>query len=174
MTIEEHYNAIAPKLTSYLVGVGTDYHAACDIVQETFLRLWKKRDELMDDPAQVSGYVYTIARHLRADRLRRQSRETLQEEITDEDAGAVMPSDTSATDAAYLRRRLNDALAQLPPLVREAFSLFQISECDGEPREGPRAPREGETSRTSRGCRVGARNSISFFPLRAGERWGII
>ena len=128
MTIEEHYNAIAPKLTSYLVGAGTDYHAACDIVQETFLRLWKKRDELLDDPAQVSGYVYTIARHLRADRLRKQARETLQEEITDEDAGAVMPSDSSSSDAAYLRRRLNAALAQLPPLVREAFSLFQISE----------------------------------------------
>ena len=128
MTIEEHSHAIAPKLTSYLVGAGTDYHAACDIVQETFLRLWKKRDELQEDPAQVSGYVYTIARHLRADRLRKQAHETLQEEITDEDAGAVMPSDTSATDAAYLRRRLNDALAQLPPLVREAFSLFQISE----------------------------------------------
>ena len=128
MTIEEHYNAIAPKLPSYLVGVGPDYHAASDSVQETFLRRWKKRDELLADPAQVSAYVYTTARHLRADRLRRQSRETLQEEITDEDAGAVMPSDTSATDAAYLRRRLNAALAQLPPLVREAFSLFQISE----------------------------------------------
>ena len=128
MTIEEHYNAIAPKLTSYLVGAGTDYHAACDIVQETFLRLWKKRDELQEDPAQVSGYVYTIARHLRADRLRKQARETLQEEITDEDAGAVMPSDSSSSDTAYLRRRLNAALAQLPPLVREAFSLFQVSE----------------------------------------------
>ena len=128
MTIEEHYNAIAPKLTNYLVGVGADYHAACDIVQETFLRLWKKRDELLDDPAQVSGYVYTIARHLWMDRLRKQARETLQEEIKDEDAGAVMPSDSSPSDARYLRRRLNDALAQLPPLVREAFSLFQISE----------------------------------------------
>ena len=128
MTIEEHYNAIAPKLTNYLVGVGADYHAACDIVQETFLRLWKKRDELLDDPAQVSGYVYTIARHLWTDRLRKQARETLQEEIKDEDAGAVMPSDSSPSDARYLRRRLNDALAQLPPLVREAFSLFQISE----------------------------------------------
>ena len=128
MTIEEHYNAIAPKLTSYLVGAGTDYHAACDIVQETFLRLWKKRNELQEDPAQVSGYVYTIARHLRADRLRKQARETLQEEITDEDAGAVMPSDSSSSDTAYLRRRLNAALAQLPPLVREAFSLFQVSE----------------------------------------------
>ena len=128
MTIEEHYNALAPKLTSYLVGAGTDYHAACDIVQETFLRLWKKRNELQEDPAQVSGYVYTIARHLRADRLRKQARETLQEEITDEDAGAVMPSDSSSSDTAYLRRRLNAALAQLPPLVREAFSLFQVSE----------------------------------------------
>ena len=128
MTIEEHYHAIAPKLTSYLMGTGTDYHAACDIVQETFLRLWKKRDELLEDPAQVSGYVYTVARHLRADRLRKQARETLQEEITDEDAGAVMPSESSASDIEYLRRRLNAALAQLPPLVREAFSLFQISE----------------------------------------------
>ena len=128
MTIEEHYNAIAPKLTSYLVGTGADYHAACDIVQETFLRLWKKRDELLDDPAQVSGYVYTIARHLWTDRLRKQSRETLQDEIKDEDAGAVMPSASIATDIPYLRRRLNAALAQLPPLVREAFSLFQISE----------------------------------------------
>ena len=128
MTIEEHYNAIAPKLTNYLVGVGVDYHAAWDIVQETFLRLWKKRDTLLDDPAQVSGYVYTIARHLWSDRLRKQSRETLQDEIKDEDAGAVMPPDTSASDAAYLRRRLNAALAELPPLVREAFSLFQISE----------------------------------------------
>ena len=128
MTIEEHYNSIAPKLTSYFVGSGTDYHAACDIVQETFLRLWKKRDELLEDPAQVSGYVYTIARHLRADRIRKQSRETLQEEITDEAAGAIMPSDSSPSDATYLRRRLNAALAQLPPLVREAFSLFQISE----------------------------------------------
>ena len=128
MAIEELYNAIAPKLTSYLVAAGTDYHAACDIVQETFLRLWKKRDELLDDPSQVSWYVYTIARHLWTDRLRKQSRETLQEEITDEDAGAVMPSASSASDIPYLRRRLNDALAQLPPLVREAFSLFQISE----------------------------------------------
>ena len=128
MTIEEHYNAIAPKLTSYLVGSGTDYHAACDIVQETFLRLWKKRDELLDDPSQVSGYVYTIARNLRADRMRKLSRETLQDEIKDEDAGAVMPPDSSASDTAYLRRRLNEALAQLPPLVREAFTLFQVSE----------------------------------------------
>ena len=128
MAIEELYNAIAPKLTSYLVAAGTDYHAACDIVQETFLRLWKKRDELLEDPAQVSGYVYTVARHLRTDRLRKQARETLQDEIRDEDAGAVMPPDMSASDAAFLRHRLNAALAQLPPLVREAFSLFQISE----------------------------------------------
>ena len=128
MTIEEHYNAIAPKLTSYLVGTGTDYHAACDIVQETFLRLWRKRDELLEDPSQVSGYVYTIARNLRADRLRRQARETLQEEITDEDAGAVMPSDASATDVPYLRRRLNAALAQLPPLVREIARITGATE----------------------------------------------
>ena len=55
MTIEEHYNAIAPKLTSYLVGTGTDYHAACDIVQETFLRLWKSATSSWTTPPRSAA-----------------------------------------------------------------------------------------------------------------------
>lgn len=128
MTIEEHYRVIAPKLTNYLVASGTAYATACDIVQETFLRIWKRRDELLDDPAQVSGFVYTIARNLRNDLVRKARREMLQDEIRDEDAGSYEAEVGCADESVRLRRRLNAALAQVSPLLREAFLLFQVSE----------------------------------------------
>ena len=65
MTIEEHYKTLAPKLTNWLVSTGSPYHEACDIVQNTFLKIWKMRDDLQDNDTAVSGLVFTIARNLR-------------------------------------------------------------------------------------------------------------
>lgn len=127
MNIEAHYNAIAPKLTNYLVANGVGYAQSCDIVQETFLRIWKMRETVVDDPEQISGLAYTIARNLRTDNYRKSSRETLQEEIKDEDAGTVGPA-ASPSDAAYIRGRIVKALSELPPLLREAYTMFQIQE----------------------------------------------
>lgn len=129
MTVEEHYTRIAPKLTNYLVASGMGYQAACDVVQETFLRVWKRRDELMDDESQVSGFVFTIARNLRTDLARKNGRLTLQEEITDADVSeTVAPARPmeEREENAVLRQRLNAALDKLPPLLKEAFLLFQL------------------------------------------------
>ena len=125
--ITKHYNAIAPKLTNYLAANGLDYHTACDIVQETFRRMWKMRDDIVDDDAQISGLAYTIARNLRTSHYRADKHIVFQEEIRDEDAGSTGPA-ASPSDAEYLRGRINAALAKLPPLLREAYTLFQISE----------------------------------------------
>lgn len=127
MDIERLYNTIAPRLTNYLVANGVSYASACDIVQETFVRIWKRRDELVDDESQISGLAYTIARNLRTDQYRKASHESLQEEITDEDAGTVQPA-ASPSDRDYMRKRVIEALAQLPPLLREAYTLFQFQE----------------------------------------------
>ncbi len=124
---EEHYAAIAPKLTNWLVANGCNHATACDIVQETFLRVWKMRDDLEDDASMVSGLVWTIARNIRNDIARKQKREVLQDEIKDEDAGSTAPK-ALKSDGDYLRARLQRAFDQLPPLLREAYTLFQIGE----------------------------------------------
>ena len=128
MTIEEHYEKLAPKLTNWLVATGSKYDEACDIVQDTFVKLWSMRDDLRGDASAVSGLVFTIARNLRKNRFRDNSRITFVEEIKDEDMGATPRRTNTASDLENLRNRLVEAFAQLPPLLREAYTLFQIGE----------------------------------------------
>ena len=142
MSIEELYKAIAPKLTNWLVASGSGYHEACDLVQNTFLKLWKMRDDLRDDESAVSGLAFTIARNLRKNLVRDNARLTFVGEIRDpDDDGSNVDGlkveipgnegrDTrlSESDAAYLRKRLSEAFEKLPPILREAYTLFQIGE----------------------------------------------
>ena len=129
ISIEKHYNTLAPKITNFLVGNGMEYQTACDIVQETFMRIWKMKDSVKDDPEQVSGLAFTIARNLRASYYRDNARMTYIPEVRDEDdtRGAAGPA-ALPSDSEYLRSRIKEALGKLPPMLREAYTLFQISE----------------------------------------------
>jgi len=127
MNIEALYKEIAPRLTNWLVSSGSSYHEACDLVQNTFLKIWNMRDDLRDNASDVSGLAFTIARNLRKNQIRDDSRLSFVDEIKDEDAGSVGPS-ASPSDAEYLRRRLTEAFSKLPPILREAYTLFQIGE----------------------------------------------
>jgi RNA polymerase sigma-70 factor (ECF subfamily) len=127
MNIEEHYKQLAPRLTNWLVSSGSTYHEACDIVQSTFLKLWQMRNDLRDDDNEISGLVFTIARNMRKNLARDKKNLSFVDEIKEEDAGSVQPAQ-SPSDAEYLRRRLNAAFAMLPPILREAYTLFQIGE----------------------------------------------
>jgi RNA polymerase sigma-70 factor (ECF subfamily) len=125
--MESLYGKLAPKVTNYLVANGTPYAAACDIVQETFLKLWNMRDDLDGDESRISGLVHTMARNLRTDKFRRDKFLTYREQI--EEHELVTDGEVSvAGDRYYLKRRLKAALDDLPPLLREAFVLFQLSE----------------------------------------------
>ena len=131
MTIEEHYKSIAPRLTNWLVATGSPYAEACDLVQNTFLRIWKMRDDLVDNDAAVSGLAFTTARNLRKNLARDNRRLTFVDEIRDEDAGSVGPAELpseAAQETRELRRKLTAAFAKLPPALREAYTLFQIGE----------------------------------------------
>ena len=50
-----------------------------------------------------------------------------QDEIADSDAGMVDPVKNTSADLVYLRKRLQEAIAQLPENMRTAYTLFQIA-----------------------------------------------
>lgn len=144
MNIEELYKTIAPRLTNWLVASGSSYHESCDLVQSTFLKLWKMRDDLRNSDSDVSGLAFTIARNLRKNLARDNARLTFVGEIRDADEGeqggasadgeslatrlSTTDNQQSGSDSEYLRQRLTEAFAKLPPILREAYTLFQIGE----------------------------------------------
>ena len=139
MNIEALYKSIAPRLTNWLVASGSSYHEACDIVQNTFLKIWKMRDDLRDDETAVSGLAFTMARNMRKNLARDNARLTFVGEIRDpddSDGSPGHPASQLATqqpglndgDAEYLRGRLSTAFSKLPPILRDAYTLYQIGE----------------------------------------------
>lgn len=127
------YRELAPKLVSHLTGGGVSQATACDIVQETFLRVWERREELSDDPREVSGLVFAIARNYRNDLARRAKKESIQADLTDEiDRQAAGPvgdeprPGEEAEEIESLKRRLKASLARMPVQLLEAFTLFRI------------------------------------------------
>jgi RNA polymerase sigma-70 factor (ECF subfamily) len=126
MTIEEHYAVTAPKLTNWLAATGSSPEQARDLTQTAFLKLWSMREKLLDDDSAVSGLVFTIARNLRKNAIRDDRRLSFTDNLP-ADAVVMQPA-PSPSDTDYLRARVTAAFARLPPLLREAYTLYQIAE----------------------------------------------
>lgn len=116
----EHF---APRVKSYLMRSGATLGSAEELAQETLLAVWRKA--AFFDPARgsASTWIFTIARNLRSDALRRERHpEALAREL-DEPAP---PRQADALFAASQREtRVRDALRTLSPeqaaVVRLSF-----------------------------------------------------
>ncbi len=113
----------APRVKGMLMRSGFDAARAEEVAQETLLTVWRKA--ALFDPAGASGaaWIYTIARNLRIDTLRRDQRGTrmlnlVEREPPDE---AASPVDQLAT--VQIQRRIRDALTGLSQEQREVVAL---------------------------------------------------
>lgn len=69
----EHF---APRVKTFMVRSGANSTQAEELAQETLLMVWRKAS--LFDPARAgpNAWIFTIARNLRIDRIRRAGRET--------------------------------------------------------------------------------------------------
>lgn len=103
----------APRLKSYFLRLGVAAAAAEDLAQETMLALWHKAALFDAGRAGVTTWVFTIARNLRIDALRRDRFATLPVDLADEMAAPGMTGDERVT-AMEGEARLRAALETLP------------------------------------------------------------
>lgn len=127
MNIDRLYAEIAPRLLNWLVATGSSHADASDLVQDAFAKIWSMKGDLRDDDAAVSGLAFTIARNLRKNKARDDRRLVFTDQLS-ESAAVTQPPHAAESDLGYLRERLQTAFAQLPPPLREAYTLFQIGE----------------------------------------------
>jgi RNA polymerase sigma-70 factor (ECF subfamily) len=102
----------APRIKAYLLRLGATSAQAEDLAQEALLSLWRKAH--LFDPAKASAatWLFTIARNLRIDALRREKRPAL-------DPEDFLPEAAPEADAVMALAedevRLRAALKHLPP-----------------------------------------------------------
>jgi RNA polymerase sigma-70 factor (ECF subfamily) len=68
------FDHFAPRLISYFVRAGMAREAAEEVAQDTMIAVWTKSPLYDPRQAGVATWIFTIARNMRVDRVRRDSR----------------------------------------------------------------------------------------------------
>lgn len=114
----ETYRRTAPAMFRQAILLLGDVGAAEDVVQEAFLRTWRRREQLRDAHG-LDGYLVTAARNLALDHLRWRAHRVTQEPDEGRDPFVVPRTEEATADA----ERLNNALRRLPDEQREVVLL---------------------------------------------------
>jgi RNA polymerase sigma-70 factor (family 1) len=123
------FNRYWNQLLFYTTSIVKTERVAKDIVQETFVRLWTKRDVL--DPGQsLSGYLHTIARNQALNHLKRAAYDqTLKEQIWQEIDNVLsanyIEENLYAEECTIL---VQQAVDRLPPQRKR---IYQLSRRNG-------------------------------------------
>ena len=126
MTDGEELLAEAKKfeknLLNFFFRQGVSHFEGEDLVQETYLRLWRYRDQYRPT-AKLSTFLFVLARQVRIDALRRQTRRENREEAWggDQPTEAAPPNVGAREDARW-------ALAQLSEPLRDVVELGLLQE----------------------------------------------
>ena len=117
------FNHFAPRVKSYLIRLGAAPEAAEELAQETLLTVWRKASAFDPSRAAASTWIFTVARNLRIDVARKDSRAPLAEDPSAFAPGPAPPD--AAVSAGEDERRISLAIAALPTeqarVIRMAF-----------------------------------------------------
>jgi RNA polymerase sigma-70 factor (ECF subfamily) len=112
----------APRVKSYLLKLGCKNELAEELAQETLLTVWRKASYFDPARASASTWIFTIARNLRIDALRR---ERHPDDLLDEPA--LLPEPETPPDevlsGSEREQRLRRALKTLPEQQAEVVRL---------------------------------------------------
>jgi RNA polymerase sigma-70 factor (ECF subfamily) len=114
------------QLRSYLQGRFPGVRDVDDVVQESYLRIWKARAAHPIDSAK--GFLFTIARHLAIDWVKK-SQATAEIEGRDLLALSVVDQEPDAFERLSYQEKvdlLSDVLAELPDRCREIVVLRRL------------------------------------------------
>lgn len=114
-----HY---APRIKSYLMRQGANQASAEELSQEAMLSVWRKADRFDRSKAAAGTWIFTVARNLRIDALRKENRPNF-----DPNDPAFVPEPETAPDAAVsigeTQSRIRNVIATLPIEQAEVVRL---------------------------------------------------
>jgi RNA polymerase sigma-70 factor, ECF subfamily len=119
------FDQFAPRVKSYMMRQGADPATAEELAQETLLTVWRKANLYSGDKGSATTWIFTIARNLRIDRLRREMAwQELPEGHEEEASSDALPDEL--VSEAERSKRVHAALAELPEDQHEVVTLSYL------------------------------------------------
>lgn len=119
------FELYGPRVKAYMMRQGADATTAEDLAQETLLTVWRKAALYSDEKGSATTWIFTIARNLRIDRLRREVSWQPLPENRDEEASDG-PDPEEEVTARERRDKVRAVLATLPPDQSEVVTLSYV------------------------------------------------
>jgi len=126
--LKELYSRYAHSLRALIGSVVHEESEADDVLQESFLQIWREAHHYSPKAGKPLGWVITIARRRAIDRVRRRdsyrrAKQRFEEEIKPQSRHSRVDGMTSEATQSDLRRFLGQQLETLPRVQREAVEL---------------------------------------------------
>jgi RNA polymerase sigma factor (sigma-70 family) len=133
MTISEYNSCVdtyADNLYRFILKNMKDEEEAKDVVQDTYEKLWLKKEEV--SASKAKSYMFTTAYHTMIDRIRKAKKQTDFTEVN-------FNSHTHSTHYSGIKEVLGNAVARLPETQRsvlllrdyEGYSYEEIGQITG-------------------------------------------
>ncbi len=125
------FRALYPALVNFAFRYTRHKPAACDIVQDSFVTLWQKRDGIEPEKS-LKAYLYRIVKNRSINWL--QMHINRSEPLTDESENALKANghapDSQFEQKSALAESFNEWIKELPERQQEAFELSRFEGLD--------------------------------------------
>lgn len=119
------FGYFAPRVKSFLMRSGLEDSAAEEVAQEVMIAVWRKASYFDPAKAGASTWIFTIARNLKIDRLRRTRSRTADNVLDPSEEPEISPSGEQIILVAEREDGVRKALESLPgdqaAIVRLSF-----------------------------------------------------
>ena len=123
----ELFTAFAPRVKAYLLRLGATHAQAEEWVQDTFLTVWRKAAYFDPARAGAATWIFTIARNLRIDGVRRDRRGTLSDDPFEQ------PPPPPADDVMSAHERDERVREALQDLSHDQVEVVRLSFFEDKP-----------------------------------------
>ena len=117
------FEEYGPRVRNFMMSQGADPETAEELAQETLLTVWRKAGLYSASKGSATTWIYTIARNLRTDHIRRRR---VWQELTEDHSATLRSEDALADEVVDERQRqarVQAVLKELPPDQIEVVML---------------------------------------------------
>lgn len=125
--IEELFKFYYKTLCNIAYRIVGDRDAAEDVVQEVFIKLWERKEEITID-SSIKGYLFKSVSNAAINYLQKNRALKYKEEISENTHAAYLVDGGNKMDEKELEARIEKAIEKLPPKCKAIFVLSRFEE----------------------------------------------